>query len=227
MCSRSEPETSISSSRRRGRCGRPRRARCVISPVRVAWRSVRRRSRWPRRRGLQPPAPHLRDVLRDRLAQLGEVVGRRLVRAAVAQLVDARVLAGALAELHRLRALVAAWLRRFGLALALRLGDRWGAGEVRGEQRIEGGNGLSVGDEGHACQPVEAHDVRRLVVAQRGQEVDPPLGTGARASSRKSSRTVKSPPLRRGRAPSRCPPPLSPAGRGTAAALPATSPLPH
>jgi hypothetical protein len=115
-------------------------------------------------------------VLRDRLAEFCEVVGGGLVAAAVAQLVDARALARALAEQHRLE-LAALVGRRLALAFVLWLGDRWGAGEVRGEQRIERGNGFSVGDEGHACQPVEAHQVGRRVVPECGEEVDAPLGT--------------------------------------------------
>jgi hypothetical protein len=86
-------------------------------------------------------------------------------------------------QLDRLQLALAARLRGLGLALLVgRLGDRRGAGEVRGEHRIEGGDVLEAGDQGHAREPVEAGEVRGRVVAQRRQEIRaffgdrPPVG---------------------------------------------------
>ncbi len=180
MCSRSEPETSISSSSGRVRCGRPRRASIVISPVRVAWRSVRRTSIEPRRCGRRR---------RERIFGRCSSSARRSSRRSSASPSNARwwrrswtlaLLPGALGAAPPARA------RRRPAAPAPRSRPPPAAPAAGGAPRKYVANtaskkGMSsqAGDERHARQPVQPRDVVRRVVAQRGEEVDAPLRADA------------------------------------------------
>ena len=165
----------------------------------------------PRRCGPAPARADPRQVLVERAC----AASRRssavaVVGAAVGEVVDARALAGALGEQHRLRARRRPCGSR-RLCLALLVGHCGCGGAPREPawrtpRRRRGMSSRRV-DQRHAREPVQAGDVRRGVVAQRGEEVDALLRDRPEAS-RNSSRTRGHSPiaLARARARPRCPP---------------------